>query len=325
MSTQPVISTDNWQPAPAPITTATAPLSVLNLYEDFIAEAGSVAAARALYFSKTGQQAKPFVATDPVKGWFDPSPSGQPYSAFDIVAGKLITMPVPEAIASTVNLPGLYNYSAYVETPTDAVETGPYGMSSPISPATVSLEADAQAFVASKIAPLFPGKSVTVVDGSEVGVYAAKYGTDPRRQWVVLIDDASPAGPGYTVYVKTLMLLSYVGGEGASGHFVYDVAPGAPANDFTFQWVPEPQVTTAPSGALTLPTPIRSLLPDETFQYFPPPNPMFASAGGTWKVVRSDAVNAAAQLLATVEADLTKYNEAPGVAQQLALTPVVVG
>jgi hypothetical protein len=139
-------------------------------------------------------------------------------------------------------------YLPFVETPTDAVQLGPEGESSPISPDTVCLKADAQAFVTNLIAPLFPGKAATITDESAVGVYHVQYGTDPRRQWGLLIDGESPNGPGFASYIKLLMLLSYAEGVGRPGHMIYVPAPGEPANDPTFQWIPDPPAPTPVNG-----------------------------------------------------------------------------
>ena len=109
----------------------------------------------------------PFDATQPLKGWADPSPAGQPYLVFDSTAaatGYISQMTLTAAQASQLNLPGVYNYPAYVAPPTDAVEVGPYGPIGTVSPDQVCLQADAQA-VANEIAPLYPGQTISVVSG----------------------------------------------------------------------------------------------------------------------------------------------------------------
>jgi len=308
----------NMNPIPAQPNLLQYPISDLYLFP--------VYATRAVYQTATGQQAPAFNSAQPIKQWFDPSPNGQPYLIFDTTAGQLITLPLAASVASTVNLPGSYNYPAYVETPTDATVNcaGGYVAPTPILPATLCLKSEAIA-IAAAIAPLFPGKTVTVADGSAVGVFFSAYPTDePRRQWSILVNGVSPSGAGLNLYAKTLMLQSYSAGVGAPGHYVYQPAPGEPANDPTFAWIQDPQVTTAPAGAMTLPVPIRQLLPNEEFVLMPPHDPAFGSLGSQWMVARTDVATAAAQALATLQSELVAYNETPGVTQQLALTPVVM-
>jgi hypothetical protein len=74
---------------------------------------------------------------------------------------------------------------------------------------------------------------------------------------------------------------------------------------------------------MTLPVPIRQLLPNEEFVLMPPHDPAFGSLGSQWMVARTDVATAAAQALATLQSELVAYNETPGVTQQLALTPIV--
>jgi hypothetical protein len=266
---------------------------------------------RASFLAANGVQAPPFNPALPVKEWADASPSGQPYLAFDTTAGNTVELPLPASVADTVNLPGTYTYPTYADTPTDATLNWPYGVASPIDAATVCLEAEAQA-IAKAIAFLFPGKTVTVVDASSVGVYYTVYHNDPRRQWGIEVNGVSPLGEGFVLYAKTLMLESYIGGVGAPGHWVYGPVSGEPVTTLYIQWVRDAQVTAAPAGAITLPVPIRPLLADESFKLIPPQDPMFGSAGAQWMVVRSDF--ALAVTLAQVQALVAEYNAQPGVA-----------
>ena len=277
------------------------PISDLYLFASY--------ATRAAYVAAVGTQAPPFNPALPVKPWLDPAPSGQPYLVFDTTAGKTLELPIPAAAAGAVNLPGTYNYSTYGETPTDATLDWPYGVASPIDPATVCLEADAQA-IANGIAFLFPGKTVTVVDASSVGVYYTVYHTDPRRQWGIEVNGASPLGAGLVLYAKTLMLQQMAGGVNAPGHWVYAPVSGEQATTLYIQWVEDPQVTAAPAGALTIPVPIRPLLPTEEFELIPPPDPLFGTA--TWMVVRTDMQPAIT--LTQIQQLVAQYNAQPGVA-----------
>jgi hypothetical protein len=271
---------------------------------------------RAAYQLATGQQAPAFNPALPVKQWFDPAPNGQPYLVFDTTAGELLTLPLPASVAAAVNLPGTYNFPAFDDEPTDATLNWPYGVSGPINPSTVCLETEAQA-IASEIAFLFPGQTVSVVDSSAVGVFYTVYHSDPRRQWGIVVNGVSPSGAGHALYAKALMIQSYVAGVGAPGHFIYTPAPGEPADDPTFQFIQDAQVTTAPAGSLTLPVPISPLPAGEQFVLVAPSDPAFSSAGSVWMIETTPAP--VLITLAEVQTLVAQYNAQAGVTPLLVL------
>ena len=275
------------------------PISDLYLFADY--------ADRAAYLAAVGAQAPPFNPALPIKGWADPAPSGQPYEVFDATSpstGYVVHIAVPASAAEVVNLPGSYNYPAYQEAPTDATIVGPYGDVSPVEPNTVCLQADAQA-IANEIAPLFPGKAVTVVDGSFVGIFKTVYGCDPRRQWIIEVGGASYS------WAQAWIEARNAHGVGAPGHWVLAPIPGDAMTTPFLQWIQDPQVTAAPPDAVTLPVPIRPLLPNEQFQLVQPSNALFGTA--TWMVVRTDIQQQQAITLAQVEQLVALYNAQPGV------------
>jgi hypothetical protein len=279
------------------------PISALYLFAVYLT--------REAYLTAMGKQAPPFDPAKPVKFWFDPSPSGQPYSAFDTTAGTLITMPLSPSVAESVNIPGPYNYPAFEDTATDATLDWPYGVSGPISPATVCLYSEALA-IAAAIAPCFPGQTVTVVDGSTVGVYYTVYHVDPRRQWAIEVNGKSPYG--FTLYAKTLMILSYAAGVGALGTWSYAPIQGEPVTTLYLVWTATPQITVAPENAITLPPPIKALAADQQFTLVPPNNPMFPSEGPQWMVETiPPAPPAPVITLEELQADVAQYNARPGV------------
>jgi hypothetical protein len=267
---------------------------------------------RAAYLAAVGTQAPPYNPALPIKGWADPAPGGQPYLMFDAAVPPAYTveLAVPASAAGAVNLPGAYSYPAYVEIPTDAQIVGPYGPIGPVPPHEVCLEADAQA-VANAIAPLYPSKTATVVDNSEAGIYHVVYGADPRRMWGISIS----GGPLFD-YAQSLIEAAAEWGAGAPGHWAM-AAPlpgtepvGTSADAPALQWVQDSQITAAPADAVTLPAPIRPLLPNEQFQLVPPSNPLFGQA--TWMVVRTDLQPAIT--VADVQQFVAQYNAQPGVA-----------
>jgi hypothetical protein len=249
------------------------PISDLYLYPNY--------ATRAAYQTATGQQAPPFNVALPIKGWSDPAPNGQPYNVFDATAaatGYVVQLTVPPTVAASVNLPGSYVYPPYVTVPTDAQEVGPYGPVGAVSGDVVCLQAAAEA-VAAALQPLYPGKAITVALPSG-GVYVYSYGTDPRREWYITV----AGGPSYIA--QALIMASGKYGVGAPGNWALLPTPGSTVKTPQLQWVQTPQVTVAPAGAVTIPAPIRALLPNEVIQLVPPVNPLFGTPA--WMVVRTD-------------------------------------
>jgi len=230
-----------------------------------------VYATRAAYQQATGQQATPFDATEPLKGWADLAPSGQPYLVFDATAaatGYVSQMTLTPAQAALLNLPGVYTYPAYVSAPTDAIETGPYGPIGPVSPDQVCLQADAQA-IANEIAPLYPGDAISVVQENS-GLFHYVYGLDPRRQWYLQAGNQAFAA-------QALIEARNAHGIGAPGHWALSSAG--------LNWVYDAPVTAAAANAIAIPVPIRPLLPNE--QIVNLPGSLFNQAG-TWVVERTD-------------------------------------
>jgi len=237
------------------------PISVLNLFP--------VYTSRAAYQQATGQQAPPFDPSQPIKGWADPTPSGQSYLVFDSAApGYFDQLTVPPAQAARLNLPGVYTYPVYVSPPTDAMMYGPSGPLGPASPDQVCMQADAQA-MANEIAPLYPGQT-PIVAQENTGIYHYVYGVDPRRQWAIQI--------GGNVWVaQTLIEAQASHGVGAPGHWA--------VTSTGLDWIYDPPVTTAPANATTLPVPMRPLLPNEQIVHLP--GSLFNQTG-SWVVERTD-------------------------------------
>jgi hypothetical protein len=263
---------------------------------------------RAAYVAAVGNQAPPFNPALPIKGWADPAPDGQPYNFFDGTSpstGYVIQLPVPAAAAVAVNLPGVYDYPAYVEAPTGATMRGPYGMVSPVLPNTLCLQTEAQA-IANQVAPLYPGESVIVADGSFVGIFQTVYPADePRRQWILEV-----GGKSFS-WAEAWIAAQNANGVGAPGHWALAPIPGDIVTTPMLQWIQDSPVTVAPPNAITLPVPIRPLLPNEEIELVPPPNPLFGTA--TWIVVRTDMPQPPTITLAQVQQLVAQYNAQPGV------------
>ena len=230
-----------------------------------------VYATRDAYQQATGRQAPPFDPSQPLKGWVDPSPSGQPYMIFDSTAaatGYLRQMGLTAAQAGQLNLAGVYNYPAYAAAPTDAVEVGPYGPIGPASADQLCLQADAQT-LASQLAPLYPGQTTSVVQENN-GLFHYVYAIDPRRQWYIQIGSQ-------TFEAQALIEAKNTHGAGAPGHWTLTTG--------RLNWVYDPPVTAAPINAVTIPVPIRALLPNEQIVHLA--GSLFNQAG-SWVVERGD-------------------------------------
>jgi len=270
------------------------PISDLYLFANY--------ADRAAYLAAAATQAPPFNPALPIKGWADPAPNGQPYLVFDDASGQALELSVPAAAAAALNLPGTYNYPAYVETSTAAQIVGPYGPISQVAANEVCLQSDAQA-VANAIEPLYPGEAVMVADGSFIGIYHTVYGTDPRRQWIIEVAGVSLG------WAQAWIEAQNAHGVGAPGHWALAPIPGDAVSTPFLQWIQDPQVTAAPADACTAPVPIRPLLPNEEFILVEPADPLFGTA--QWMVRRTDM--APAITLVQVEQLVAQYNAQPGV------------
>jgi len=240
-------------------------ISVLDLFP--------VYTTRAAYQQATGQQAPPFDPSQPLKEWADPAPSGQPYLVFDstaVATGYVGQFTLPAAQAAQLNLPGAYNYTAYVSPPTDAMQYGPFGPIGPASPDQVCLQTDAQE-IANQLAPFFPGVT-PVVAQENTGLYHYVYGQDPRRQWAITFGN-------YIFVAQTLIEARNYHGVGSPGHWTWD-------GQGHLNWVYDQPVIAAPPNAATLPVPIRALLPNEKFLFVLPTSPF--QPNGWWVVERTD-------------------------------------
>jgi hypothetical protein len=265
---------------------------------------------RAAYLSATGNQAPPFNAALPIKPWEDPNASAtlpMVYSIFDAGANPpgAVTLTVPAA-AVRVNLPGAYVYSAYVQTPTDAELMGPFGFLGLINPDTVCLQAAAQALA--NIFTTLYGKTVSVVDSTTTGELYVVYGNDPRRQWGLQVLNGVFLG-----YAQSYITAQNIDGAGAPGSWSLASNNGTPPTLLP-TWTQTPQTTVAPPNAVTLPVPIRALLPTESF----------VNAGAVsgsplenaqWLVANSANIPAPPPVvtLAQVQALVAQYNAQSGV------------
>ena len=260
---------------------------------------------RAAYLAAVGTQAPPFNPALPIKAWADPAPGGQPYLMFDATAlpAHSVEVAVPVSAARAVNLPGAYKYPEYVAQPTVAVVVGPYGALGPVNPAELCEQADAQA-LAVTFSALY-GKAVTVVDNTTAGIYWVEYGTETRRMWGLQV----AGGPLFDFAQAFIIAQCQQYGVGSPGTWAMVSNNGNPPAMIP-SWVPAPQVTAAPPNAVTLPVPIRPLLPNEQFQLVPPADPLFEQS--TWMVVRTDMQPPIT--LAEVQQLVAQYNAQPGVA-----------
>ena len=205
------------------------------------------------------------------KSWFDSTvDTTQPANsvAYQMIgrdaAGVWAVLPysMPVVEAASVNIPGVVVYARYVIAPTSATRGG-----SPINPAYLSLEADAQALMKDL-------SGTGLFDDGATATFPNVYPLDePRRSWSFLWN-------GRAVNVGQLLVMRNANGVGAPGH--WDVSSGSPV------WVSDPP---PPSGLddqrPARPVPVRALLPNEQLE----PGPM----GFGVQVLRTDLQLAAAK------------------------------
>src|ERR1039458_1506061 len=114
-----------------------------------------------------------------------------------------------------------------------------------------------------------PAVTITVVQENS-GLFHYVYGLDPRRQWYIQVGNQA-------FNAQALIEAQNGHGAGAPGHWAL-TSPG-------LNWVSDPPVTVAPANAVTIPVPIRPLLPNEQIVHLP--GSLFNQAG-SWVVQRTD-------------------------------------
>lgn len=165
-------------------------------------------------FPETSRQATPsappFDPTKNVKSWVDPNPTTGSYFVLD-PNGKVISLTLPIAEASTLNLPGHPDYAVYVAAPTRSVFAG---SGNPL-PFGVSNLADAENF-----AKIFGLGNDSIFDemGSFPGETVAYDPSDPRRCYGIKLANGSFAD------VATLLKQQNANGVGAPGEWKQDAS-----------------------------------------------------------------------------------------------------
>ena len=232
------------------------PVGQLDLYPVYVTRTAAQAA---------GVMVGPYDPAKPIKQWVDPTGGSILYNVFDPSAassGYVSQILVSPLDARNLNLPGAYVYPKFSPPPCVVTMSGPYGQvgAGDIS-SFAALAGDAQAML-NQIAPLYPGKALTLVEG-EVGQYTFNYGTCASRDWVIM---SGSANARVTIgNAEQLIAAQNANGVGVPGSWKILPLPSEPKYT-VLTWVPMPQVTTAPAGAVTLPAPIRPLMPGESIQ-----------------------------------------------------------
>lgn len=206
---------------------------------------------RASYLAAFGIQAPAYDPSRLIKNWFDSTADTSSPSNVSVyrIAGQdasgnwgMPQMVIPASEAATVNLPGAVTYPVYVVAPTQATRAG-----APVNPDYLSLQSDAQAMMTAL-------SGSNLVDEGASPVFAVVYPPgETRRMWDITVKG--------TVYnVGMLLAAQNASGVGYPGH--WDTA-GTVVN-----WIPDPS---APTGVDDTrpprPMPLRSLLPNEQFQF----------------------------------------------------------
>jgi hypothetical protein len=262
---------------------------------------------RAAYLAATGKQAPAFNPAWPIKEWFDPSPSGNPYLVFSASTPPSYTTeaPMPAVAAGAVNLPGAYTFPSFVPAQTDAT-LAPYG--TPISAIELCTLAQAQAFSA-VIAQYFPGQDVTPTEFAWYPPYGIVYPKDEDRRQYVIPALGLAAFVGNYLAAQSEVNTVNGGGVGSPGVWQYGVVSTDTAAGKQLYWEPTAVPSVASANAVTMSVPIRTPFLNEQITNIEPPNPLGVQ---TWVVVRTDLQQSYAVVLAQVQALLVKLNAIPG-------------
>ncbi len=277
---------------------------------------------RASYLDKFGVQAPSWDATKPAKFWFstsgdDPSKyfvpmqiaaSGssaeQPLTIIDANSGQ--PRPLTLAEAAAVNIPGLVTYPPYVIAPSDVVQTGTGAI---LTPTYLSTFSQAVALCAAVGLPVsFGSPGATIVDMDPGGGQAYTYPPNEPRRWYGIIWKGLPLTVG--------TILAQVNSQGVGYPFTWDLSGSTPTAIFT---QPGPDGITAGVSVVTIPVPVRPLLPTEYFEQvlggseiintnlIQPPS----ANGGT--VTTGDFTSADRATLASMQAQIAKIAAAMGI------------
>jgi len=206
------------------------------------------------YQKLTGTQAPLYNPALQIKPWLDPSALGgdpaatMAYTYFDATAGMLATMTLARSVAAVVNLPGAFTYPVYTIAPTVAtIVNGMTGAATGINAAYICEEKDARALAAEL--------GGSVIQTPQSGwPYRDEWSTETRRQWLVVVN-------GATRNAAQLIAQKNRQGVGAPGHWV--IGQGEPT------WVTEIPTAEVKDLRPWVPTPIRSLQPDERLEVTP--------------------------------------------------------
>src|ERR1017187_339626 len=206
-----------------------------------------------------GLYVPPFNAAAPIKGWIDPSGAG---GFYDVLAplspqtGFVTQIYVSPAQAAVLNLPGVEIYPVYTAAPVLASQAymgQVIAMGVDISGIAMlpSLAADLAAALESAFASQ---GTITTMDNTQLSGWTIEPPSAARVIYLILTGPAGNRVCGWNA--QDLYASSQRTGAGAPGTWSvgsYNVPT----------WTPTPQASTAPAGAVTLPAPIRALLPGE--------------------------------------------------------------
>jgi len=213
---------------------------------------------RGTYMAKFGQQAPPWDKSKPIKRWFHTgAASTENYLYFNDSAKQLQVMTMSAEEAASINLPGSYDYPAYVIAPTPATIIS-MGSRYPVRADVLSAEEDARGLADILQRFLGPVPAIQVRESdSFTGVnLAVDWGAETRRAWTVVI--------GSQAYSVGLLLRTRnLNGVGAPG--VWNVKVGlAPT------WAPaSPGETGEQDIRPEVPIPCRALQQNESIRPHP--------------------------------------------------------
>jgi hypothetical protein len=209
--------------------------------------------------SETTALSQAYDPTQPIKAWSATAsqvPPGTLYPYLDPAnaAGGYISYQMAPSDPAATNNPGFYNAPQYVIPSCVVQEAGPSGVSFPDIGPSVCSPALAQYFL-NTFQALYPDKKLGLLQFTPPAPFSYVY-PDDRRMFMLT---------GLTPQALNIQQF-FVGPMNAAGVGLPGSWQDSKSNPGYPVWVSTPQVTSAPSGAVTLPVPCRALLPGEQIQ-----------------------------------------------------------
>jgi hypothetical protein len=280
---------------------------------------------RASYLAAFGVQAPNWDATKPVKLWFDTSgndsskyfmpqqlaasgtPAEQPLTVLDATTGQ--PRPLTLAEAAAVNIPGLMTYPSYgvtIGAPTDVIQQS---TGASLSEEYLSTFAQAMQIAEAWGVPVsFGGVVASIVDMDPGGQQAYTFPAGESRRQYGVMWQGLPQNVGMVLYQMNQQGVGHPGSWSLTG---------SSTPTFVFAQ-PGPDGITSGVSLVTIPVPVRPLLPTEYFEQVLGGSEIINTnllqpPSATGSVTVGDFTSADRATLASMQAQIAKIAAAMGI------------